>query len=151
MPQSVVAVFLNEGIKIQDSQCVFSLLGLDCIIDLSRKYRRKLQATVAEHKENPLDSLKREIVSRRTKLQLRIIKWREDQKLLMPKVADNILGEAACDVEDERLFLPSCLDATARLEADATELGVEEGKLREGAAFDALRATQTAVKALKTL
>jgi hypothetical protein len=31
------------------------------------------------------------------------------------------------------------------------ELGVEEGKIHEGAAFDALRATQIAVKTLKTL
>ena len=69
----------------------------------------------------------------------------------MPKVADHILCEKTCNVEDEELFLPSGLDADTRLKVEAMELGVEEGKLREGAAFDALRATQIAVKTLKTL
>jgi hypothetical protein len=69
----------------------------------------------------------------------------------MPNVADRLLCEAPCNIEVEKLFLPSCLDGTGRLEVGAIELGIEEGKLREGAAFDALRATQTAVKALKNL
>ena len=69
----------------------------------------------------------------------------------MPKVADHILCEKTCNVEDEELFLPSGLDVDMHLKVEAMELGVEEGKLREGAAFDALRATQIAVKTLKTL
>jgi hypothetical protein len=106
---------------------------------------------VAQYKELPLDSLKRDICARRGKLQARINKWRTSQKRIMPKVADRVLGEAPCNIEVEELFLPSCMDSADRLEVGAVELGHEEGKLREGAAFDALRATQTAVKALKNL
>jgi hypothetical protein len=69
----------------------------------------------------------------------------------MPKVADYILADKAGHIECERLFLPSCLPTNDRQLINAIELGVEEGKLREGAAFDALRATQTAVKHLVTL
>jgi hypothetical protein len=150
---SIVAAFLNEGIKIQDAQSVFPkpCLFFCLFIDVLLPYRRNLRAVVVENKENPLDSLERDIRSRRTKLQQRIIKWRMDQKVLMPKVADHILHEAACNVEVEKLFLPSCHLAPTRQEVGAIELGMEEGKLREGAAFDALRTTQTAVKTLKTL
>lgn len=51
----------------------------------------------------------------------------------------------------ERLFLPSCLSTNDRQLINAIDLGIEEKKLREGAAFDALRATQMAVKALVVL
>ena len=113
--------------------------------------RRKLKATVAEHKEAPLESLEKEIHTHHTKLHVQIAKWCGDQKVIMPKVVDHILCEKICNVEDEELCLPSGLDADTCLKVEAMELGVKEGKLREGAAFDALHATQIAVKTLKTL
>jgi hypothetical protein len=106
---------------------------------------------VAAHRKNPLESLEKEIGSRRAKLQLRITHWRAEQKLIMPNVANHILEADPCDVELENLFLPSCLDTHARLQAEVTDLGIEEGKLREGAVFDALHMTQTAVKTISTL
>lgn len=51
-------------------------------------------------------------------------------------------------MEDEKLFLPSDFDAATRRAVGAFALGVEEGKLREGEAFDALHATRNACKAL---
>ncbi|KAJ7886527.1 hypothetical protein B0H14DRAFT_2338154, partial [Mycena olivaceomarginata] len=54
-------------------------------------------------------------------------------------------------VEFEVLFLPSDLTSTERLELDVATLGAEEVQWREGQAFDALRAVQNVVKALRAL
>jgi hypothetical protein len=114
-------------------------------------YRRKLLATVKEHEKYPCDTLVKEIRSRRSKLQLRIMKWRANQLILTPDIGNLILSEESCEIETERLFLPSDMDTVIRREVGAMELGIEEGKLRQGAAFDSLQATQNAVKTIKLL
>src|SRR5262245_64135092 len=89
--------------------------------------------------------------SGRAKLQVRITKWRNEQKDLMPKVGDAVAQQRSCEVEHEILFLPSDFPCGEREKVEATALGVEEAKLREGEAFDALRAIQNAVKTMTAL
>lgn len=67
----------------------------------------------------------------------------------MPDIGNFLLHEKACEVELEKLFLPSSFDDRNRVCVVA--LGVEEIKFREGAAFDALCALQTAVKTITAL
>jgi hypothetical protein len=69
----------------------------------------------------------------------------------MPKAGDAIVRQPSCEIEHEILFLPSDFSCDKRQEVEAMALGVEEAKLREGEAFDALRATQNAVKTMSAL
>ena len=70
----------------------------------------------------------------------------------MPKAGDAVCKQPACEVEHECLFLPSDFPrGQDRQAAEAVALGVEEAKLREGEAFDALRAIQSAVKTMTAL
>ncbi|KAF8231441.1 hypothetical protein L208DRAFT_1277290, partial [Tricholoma matsutake] len=49
------------------------------------------------------------------------------------------------------LFLPSDMDTVIRQEVGAMELGIEEGKLHQGTAFDSLLTTQNTMKTIKLL
>jgi len=69
----------------------------------------------------------------------------------MPKAGDAVARHLSCEVEHEKLFLPSDFKRGEQKTVEATALGVEEAKLREGQAFDALRAIQSAVKSLTAL
>ncbi|KAF8225581.1 hypothetical protein L208DRAFT_1305694, partial [Tricholoma matsutake] len=131
-PWSVTAVFLDEGINIQDAQ-------------------QKLLATVKEHEKFPCDTLVKEISSQWSKLQLQIMKWCTNQLILVPNIGDLILSEESCEIETKRLFLPSDMDTVIRQEVGAIKLGIKEGKLHQGTAFDSLLATQNAVKTIKLL
>jgi hypothetical protein len=107
---------------------------------------------VKREKEHELSSLRKEIHDGREKLHKRIEAWRRSQKYLMPKVADNVAQQPACQVELECLFLPSDFTSEEdRRAVNAASLGVEEGKLREGQAFDAIRAIQIAVKMIAAM
>ncbi|KAJ7304705.1 hypothetical protein DFH08DRAFT_825282 [Mycena albidolilacea] len=117
--------------------------------------RRQLCAANAAHTEHSLDSTRREISSRRTKLGNMIAAWRKQQKSITPKLGDKVSGQATASpvvpVEFEVLFLPSDLTSMERLELDVAALGAEEVQWREGQAFDALHAVQNVVKALRAL
>jgi hypothetical protein len=113
--------------------------------------RCRLQALVAEYKSTPTDELDKDIDNHRSKIADRLRKWRKDQQTIMPGVADYILRDKSDHIENEPLFLPSYFTADVRREINATELGEEEGQLREGAAFDALGDTRNAVKVRMTL
>ncbi|KAJ6484788.1 hypothetical protein C8R45DRAFT_1075191 [Mycena sanguinolenta] len=135
-PKGKVAKFLNDGLKIQDDQ---------------RRLRVAIQATI----EHSLETTRKEVLSRRTKLESAIIAWRQQQKSIVPKLGDKVAIQAttlpAVPVEEEILFLPSDLTPTERLEFDVVALGVEEVRWREGEAFDVLRAVQNVVKTLVAL
>ncbi|KAJ7443174.1 hypothetical protein B0H11DRAFT_1881567 [Mycena galericulata] len=136
VPRNQIAQFLNDALKIQDEQ-------------------RQLQVAIQELAEHSLESTRKEVLSRRTKLQNRIIIWRQQQKLLTPKLGDKVASQAAAlpavQAEDEKLYIPSDLTASERLQLDVVEIGVEEVRWREGQAFDCLRAVQVVVKAIRAL
>jgi hypothetical protein len=69
----------------------------------------------------------------------------------MSKAGDAIVQQQSCKVEHEILFLPSDFPCNERQKVEATALGAEEVKLREGEAFDALHAIQNAVKTMTAL
>jgi hypothetical protein len=71
--------------------------------------------------------------------------------VLMPEAGDILIREKACEVEKEKLYLPSDFSPLEREVIGVTMLGCEEVKLREGEAFDALHATRSAVKAVIAL
>ncbi|KAJ6616904.1 hypothetical protein B0H10DRAFT_1914835 [Mycena sp. CBHHK59/15] len=136
VPKNKVARFLNDALKIQDSQ-------------------RQLQVAIREASDHQLESTLREVQSRRTKLNDMIIAWRQQQKSLAPKLGDKVAAQAvaspAVQIEHEKLFIPSDLTASERLQLDLVNLGVEEVRWREGQAFDALRTVQNVVKAVTAL
>ena len=69
----------------------------------------------------------------------------------MPKAGDAVARQQSCEVEHEKLFLPSDFQHEDQQTIEAIALGVEEAKLREGEAYDALRAIQSAVKTLTAI
>ncbi|KAF8189627.1 hypothetical protein K438DRAFT_2019047 [Mycena galopus ATCC 62051] len=129
---SKAAVILNEGLLIQ-----------------------AVQTTIAElvkvQEEHPLRAKQTEIENRRAKIVTRINKWRIEQTALMPLLADRLANRAACEVEKENLFLPSDFDAVDRAKFELTPFEATEAKLREGAAYDALKKVQVVAKNLVAL
>jgi hypothetical protein len=69
----------------------------------------------------------------------------------MPKAGDAVIRQAPCEVEREKLWLPSDFPFSEREALDLAILGGEETKLREGEAFDALLLIRTAVKTVVAL
>ncbi|KAJ7069033.1 hypothetical protein B0H15DRAFT_925884 [Mycena belliarum] len=136
IPRNKLARFLNDALKIQDAQ-------------------RQLCGATKEAQEHNLESTRKEILGRRTKLGDMIATWRQQQKSLTPKLGDKVSAQAATTpviaVENETLYLPSDLTALERQELDVAAIGIEEIRWREGQAFDSLRAVQNVVKALTAL
>lgn len=64
----------------------------------------------------------------------------------MFEVGDLVATRTACEPEEEILYLPSDLSSSERLAMGLVQLGVEEGKLREGEAYDALQSVRSASK-----
>ncbi|KAJ7652290.1 hypothetical protein B0H17DRAFT_1163665 [Mycena rosella] len=130
-----VARFLDEGLKIQE-------------------FQRKIRNLSAVTEDHDLASRRKEITLRTSKIQNRIAEWRKTQKQLMPRVGDKVVAQAliATPVQNEKLFLPSDFPSEVeRQELDLVSLAVEEGRWREGQAFDCLRSIQNIVKTLTAL
>ncbi|KAJ6596394.1 hypothetical protein DFH09DRAFT_130750 [Mycena vulgaris] len=128
IPRNKIARFLNDALKIQDAQ-------------------RQLRVAMQEVSEHNLESTRKEVLSRRTKLGTMIIAWRQQQKSITPTLGDKVSRQAALSpavqVEDETLYIPSDLTASERIELDVVALSIEEVRWREGQAFDFLRSIQT--------
>ncbi|KAJ7815199.1 hypothetical protein B0H14DRAFT_3746508 [Mycena olivaceomarginata] len=120
-----VARFLESGLRIQASQ-------------------RKLKNLITNTNEHELQSRRKEITTRTTKLRDQLAAFRQEQKHLMPKVADKVASQttAAPATEDECLYLPSDFSSVERQQLELTILAVEESRWREGQVFDILRALQ---------
>ncbi|KAJ6467656.1 hypothetical protein C8R47DRAFT_1056068 [Mycena vitilis] len=128
--KSKAASFINEGVKIQELQL-------------------KVRLAVASEKEHPLASTGKSITTLRANLKTRLAKFRKTQSVLTPLVVDALSNDARCEVEIERLGLPSDFaDAEERGRLNLLGLSQIEGSLREGAAFDAIHSIQVLAKAL---
>ncbi|KAJ7714457.1 hypothetical protein B0H14DRAFT_2546347 [Mycena olivaceomarginata] len=134
IPKNRVARFLESGLRIQASQ-------------------RKLKNLITNTNEHELQSRRKEITTRTTKLRDQLAAFRQEQKHLMPKVADKVASQttAAPATEDECLYLPSDFSSVERQQLELTILAVEESRWREGQVFDILRALQGVVKAISAL
>ncbi|KAJ6472197.1 hypothetical protein C8R47DRAFT_1077094 [Mycena vitilis] len=104
IPTDEVSVFLDEGLKIQEVQ-------------------REIVYATEKNDEHNLQSTENEIQSRRSKLILRLGKWREAQARMMSDAAETIQ-------------IPQ---------------SSEEGKLRHGEAYDLIRVLQSICKTLTNL
>jgi hypothetical protein len=69
----------------------------------------------------------------------------------MPKAGDAVISQPSCEVECEKLYLPSEFPSSKRDALEVAILAGEETKLREGEAFDSLLLIQTAVKTVVAL
>jgi hypothetical protein len=69
----------------------------------------------------------------------------------MPKTGDAVIRQLPCEVEREKLYLPSDFPSPQRDALEVAILGGVEIKLREGEAFDSLLLLQTAVKTVVAL
>lgn len=57
----------------------------------------------------------------------------------MTRIGDLVLGEIMAEPEDVNLFLPSNLSLKKCHLFGFKKLGIEEGKMHEGAGFDAIK------------
>ncbi|KAJ7182285.1 hypothetical protein C8R43DRAFT_1115929 [Mycena crocata] len=127
------AAFVNEGLKIQESQL-------------------KLKVAVAANIERSLLSTRKEITTGRANLENCIAKFRKSQELLCPALSDYLAPREPGQVECELLGLPSEFkDVKQRVELGLVALGSVEEQLREGAAFDAIHSIQVVAKALVSM
>jgi len=110
-----------------------------------------LQSKVRRQQTHQLVSSEREIQDERHRLRQQIKKWRHDQREIMSKIGDRVAALLSCEVEDERLFLPSDFDVHDHHQYGLEQLVREEMKLREGQAHDALRDLRAAIKYGRTL
>jgi hypothetical protein len=104
----------------------------------------------------PSKTTENEISDRRRKLSSRIDKWRSIQAQLIPQVADDvgrqcIAGKITDRPEKAVLFIPSDYGIEGVNRLGFVSLGQVERKLREGAAFDAIRLIQNIVKTISAL
>ncbi|KAJ7339721.1 hypothetical protein DFH08DRAFT_1013175 [Mycena albidolilacea] len=132
-----VGLFLNEGMKIQDNQ-------------------RKIKDACVKNAEHDLQETKKEIASRRTKLTAQIDTWRKVRERVLgsiPDAAEFVAMSQTCEVEDEKLWLPSEFTVAQRVAMghNMIALAEEEGKLREGEAYKLIRCLQSACKTLSAL
>ncbi|KAJ7131849.1 hypothetical protein C8R43DRAFT_956812 [Mycena crocata] len=132
-PQGSLAALLHEGILIQDDQ-------------------RRLAGAIKLDVIHPLESRKKEVVSRRTKLRERLTHtWRGDQKTVMPVVLSFVSSQPACPIEKERLYLPSDFTLEERQQLDLGRAAQHEMQLREGQAYDAILRVQSITKTLSAM
>ncbi|KAJ7089398.1 hypothetical protein C8R44DRAFT_556861, partial [Mycena epipterygia] len=134
VPTNEVACFLKEGLKIQADQ-------------------RKIRDACAKNDEHDLQATKKEIETRRIKLNAQLSKWREARDNVMLEAVDIISVSQACEAELEKLWLPSDFAEAQRVAMgpNIIALTAEEAKLREGEAYDQILCIQSICKTLSAL
>ncbi|KZV59865.1 hypothetical protein PENSPDRAFT_719810 [Peniophora sp. CONT] len=127
---------LDEGLKIRDAQYVAGPF-------------------MALPNRDHTKSYERELASRRSKLIVRISKWRRQQLEIMPCVARKLEATADSDtdtpVEHETLWLPSDFDHEERTTLGLTELASHESRLLEGECHDAIEAIKACTRQLDVM
>ncbi|KAJ6563399.1 hypothetical protein DFH09DRAFT_920273 [Mycena vulgaris] len=133
IPTNEIGAFLKAGLKIQADQ-------------------RKIMHACSKNDEHDLQATK-EISTRRTKLTALLGKWREVRDNIMVEAADRITCAQSCEVELEKLWLPSDFTEADRVAMgpNIIALAAEEAKLREGEAYDLIRVIQTICRGLSAL
>ncbi|KAJ7079192.1 hypothetical protein C8R44DRAFT_909231 [Mycena epipterygia] len=134
VPTNGVACFLKEGLKIQADQ-------------------RKIRDACAKNDEHDLQATKKEIATRRIKLNAQLSKWREARNNVMLEAVDIISVSQACKAELEKLWLPSDFTEAQRVAMgpNIIALAAEEAKLWEGEAYDQILCIQSICKTLSAL
>ncbi|KAJ7821593.1 hypothetical protein B0H14DRAFT_2599088 [Mycena olivaceomarginata] len=118
--------------------------------------QRKIKDACVKNAEHDLQETKKEIASRRTKLTAQIDTWRKVRERVLssiPDAAEFVAMPQTCEVEDEKLWLPSEFTVAQRVAMghNMIALAEEEGKLREGEAYKLIRCLQSACKTLSAL
>ncbi|KAJ6521770.1 hypothetical protein DFH09DRAFT_1330882 [Mycena vulgaris] len=134
IPTNEIGAFLKAGLKIQADQ-------------------RKIMDARSKNDEHDLQATKKEISTRRTKLTALLGKWRDVRDNIMVEPADSIACAQSCEIELEKLWLPSDFTEAERVAMgpNIIALAAEEAKLREGEAYDLIRVIQTICRGLSAL
>ncbi|KAJ6555816.1 hypothetical protein B0H19DRAFT_1070977 [Mycena capillaripes] len=120
------------------------------------RHRRKIKDACVKNAEHDLQETKKEIASRRIKLTAQIDTWHKVRARVLssiPDAAELVAMPQTCEVEDEKLWLPSEFTVAQRVAMghNMIALAEEEGKLREGEAYKLIRCLQSACKTLSAL
>lgn len=113
--------------------------------------RRKCRK-IAQAKELS-DAEKKDLRTRRTKLRTRIEDLRAVQTALIPDLMKQLEAMDPCEVENEKLLLPSDFSSIERKAMGSAILALarDEKALREGEAYDAIESLKTKIKALSAM
>ncbi|KAJ7576191.1 hypothetical protein C8J56DRAFT_1062311 [Mycena floridula] len=125
-PRTPVAVFLNQGLKLQSRQLI--LIFKRAILEKLKTVGK--YATTVELEDISLD---------RTRLSKEIKSWRIRQQELMPSVLQFATNAAVVHPELEKLYLPSDFSKSNWDCHKLHHLASVEMQLREGEANDAIR------------
>jgi hypothetical protein len=106
---------------------------------------------VKQFKEHKLISLQKEIENDTNKLGLELDRWRGMQAQVTPQLGNTVAAQDVCDIEVEKLYLPSDFGKRKRDELQLNHLVDVEMSLREGEAHDALRDLRATVRHLNAL
>lgn len=100
-----------------------------------------------------MEGTDKEIDSRRQQLETALISWRKLQATLMPRISGYVAHQLArdCNPEEQVLYLPSEFSVAQRLELGLVLLGGQEIKMREGEAYDTVRALQSVSKSISAM
>ncbi|SJL18590.1 uncharacterized protein ARMOST_22187 [Armillaria ostoyae] len=120
MPSARATTFLYEGIVLENDQ-------------------RELLTRIRNEKTNPNETERDAIDREREKLGTRIFQWyREAPNPEIADMWDKVFETSAPVPETCKLLLPSAMSHALRQKMAFTDLVMEEYKLREGAAYDAI-------------
>ncbi|KAL0568932.1 hypothetical protein V5O48_013043 [Marasmius crinis-equi] len=121
---SDVAAMILEAMNIQNAQ---------------RRIKGKLTL-------NQTETVKKDINERRNRLSKRIKALRALQAKHMEGVEPDVVGQALCEPENERIFLPSDYTFKQRTQKNLGGLAEIEKELREGELYDAIEEVRQAAK-----
>ncbi|KAL0562498.1 hypothetical protein V5O48_019589, partial [Marasmius crinis-equi] len=95
---------------------------------------------------NQTETVKKDIEQRRDRLSKRMKALRALQAKHMEAIESDVLQQAACEPETERVFLPSDFTSKQRTAKNLEGLADVERELREGELFDAIEEVRQAAK-----
>ncbi|KAK0433192.1 hypothetical protein EV421DRAFT_1741782 [Armillaria borealis] len=136
MPSARAMTFLYEGIVLENDQYMNLEDRCTWLIWISR---RELLTRIRNEKTNPNETERDAIDCEREKLGTRIFQWyREAPNPEIADVWDKVFETSAPVPETYKLLLPSAMSHALHQKMAFTDLVMEEYKLREGAAYDAI-------------
>jgi hypothetical protein len=122
-----------------------------CRILLKNHFRLILNQMLKEYKEHPLIASERDIMDHRRELSRRLEKFRAHQTQYMDMLGTLAFAQQSCNVEKERLFLPSEFSTEERERLSLQTMAEEEKVLRVSQACELIVQLRSMVKHLSVL
>jgi hypothetical protein len=106
---------------------------------------------VKQFKEHKLAHLQKEIENNSNKLGLKLDRWRGMQAQVTPQLSNTVATQDVCDIEVEKLYLPSNFGKWKRNKLQLNHLVDVEMRLWEGEVHDVLRNLRATVGHINAL